>query len=209
MKKVIGILLGIVMLVSLACAEEMTAEPWQHEGGWVSFAVAMTRDDLGDIWDEVAKVFGESIGFAEMTGDQLKDMTLQGAAATGGVDEMRVEGNRFIGTALDGTELFNHEYTFVETYENKKALGDTTLYVFKTDDKDAGEYTYLLLMEPKKTESEAGSYISFNMFHTQGKYKNLFKGKNVAVPCTMIEKDTPVEGMRAVIERLYLKPAEE
>ena len=206
MKKVIGILLGLVMLVSAACAEEITAALWQHDGGWMAFSLAMMREELNETWDKGAKVFGESVGFTDLTGAQLRDMTLQGYAMTDGLDELQVEGNRFTGRTRDGEEVFSHEYAFVETIEGEGILGGAKVHVFQTKEKKAGEYTYLLLTEPIRNEGEKGSYVTFNLFHTKGKYKNFFKGKTTPAPSAMIEKDTTLGGLEQVIETLYLTP---
>ena len=205
MKKVLCVLAIIALLLGCACAEEIPAEKWQHEAGWISFSLALSRDELDEAWEAGAKVFGENLGFP-LTGEQLKSMTLQGYQLENGVDELSVEGNRFTGKAQDGTILFDGDFSWAETLEDKDILGGTKVHVFRAE-KDEGEFTYLLMTEPVRTEGETAGYVTFNLFHTGRKdYREIFdiRGTGGAqIPCTMIEKDTETEGLAYAIERLY------
>lgn len=58
----------------------------------------------------------------------------------GGVDRFVFDGNRVTGLDSDGEEVFSHEYAYVTTLENSIAC-----YAYKTEDEDAGEFTYLCL----------------------------------------------------------------
>ena len=209
MKRLLCAMITIMMLLGCACAEEMTAEAWQHEAGWISFSLAMSQDGMEEAWDAGAKVFGESIGMP-LTGEQLKMMTLQGYQLENGVDELSVEGSRFTGRTQDGTTLFDHEYAWTETLEDKDIMGGTKVYVFRTEEAGAGEYTYLLMTEPVKTENESTGYVTFNLLYTQrNEYRQIFDldGKGTAmIPCAMIEKDTGADGLAFAIERLYGQP---
>ena len=205
MKKVLCVLAMVALLLGCACAEELPAEKWQHEAGWISFSLALSRDELDEAWEAGAKVFGENLGFP-LTGEQLKSMTLQGYQLENGVDELAVAGSCFTGKAQDGTVLFDGEYTWAETLEDKDILGGTKVHVFRAE-KDEGEFTYLLMTEPVRTEGETAGYVTFNLFHTGRKdYGEIFdiRGTGGAqIPCTMIEKDTETEGLAYAIERLY------
>lgn len=58
----------------------------------------------------------------------------------GGVRQLVFDGNKVTGVGEDGQEVFSHEYTYVTELENSIAR-----YVYKTEDADAGEFTYLCL----------------------------------------------------------------
>ena len=207
MKKIISIIALIVLLMSCACAEGVGTEMWQHEAGWVSASLAMSWEGLEEAWDKATEAFAERMGLKGLEAAQLKTMMLKGYSMESGVDELGVEGDRFVGRNADGTEAFAHEYAFVETLENKDILGGVKVFVFRTEEKNAGDYTYLLMTEPVKTEGEGVSYTTFNLICTGRKdYRNLFKGKNVVVPCPMIEKDTGNDGVAYMIERVFTAP---
>ena len=209
MKKVLCTIMAIVMLLGYACAESVAAELWQHEAGWISFSVALAQDGMEDVWEESAKVFGGNLGL-NLTGLQLKTMMMQGYALENGVDDLLVEGNCFTGKTKDGAELFSHEYLWVETLEEADIMGGKKVYVFRTDEADANEYTYLLMTEPLRTERENAAYVTFNMFHTQkDAYRELFNAKKTgtaAMPSAMIEKDTGRDGLAYAIVQLYTSP---
>ena len=51
-------------------------------------------------------------------------------------------------------------------------------YVFRTKEKGAKNYTYLLMMEPVKTEGKNAEYTTFNLICTGKKdYKALFNAR--------------------------------
>ena len=204
MRRILCLLAAMALLLGCACAEELPAEKWQHEAGWVSFSLALSREELDGAWEAGAKLFGENLGLP-LTGEQMKAMMLQGYQLENGVDELFVAGSRFTGKSQDGSELFDGEYALVETLEDKEILGGAKVHVFRAE-KDAGEYTYLLMTEPVKTEGETAGYVTFNLFHTAGKnYREVFdiRGTGTArIPCAMTEKDTGTEGLAYAIERL-------
>lgn len=206
MKKTMCLFAAVLLLFGCAFAEGMTTEPWEHEGGWMAFPVAMVQEGLEGTWSEGAKVFGEKIGFPALTGDQLQQMMLQGYSLADGPDELLGEGGRFTGWK-DGKELFSHEYSFVETIEDKDVMEGTRVHVFKTEDQGAGAYTYLLMTEPLTTEGETASYVTFNLFHAKGEYRKLFTaedGGTITPPSAMIQKDTSEEGLEQAIVNLYV-----
>lgn len=57
-----------------------------------------------------------------------------------GVSQFVFNGNQVTGLDADGNEVFSHEYAYVKTLENSIAC-----YAYKTEDADAGEFTYLCL----------------------------------------------------------------
>ena len=209
MKKVLCLVFAAVMLLGCAGAEETGTEMWAHEAGWMSFQLALSQDSLDEVWEECAKSFGESLGLANLPVATMKKMLLQGLAMENGVDVLKVEGSRFTGSNADGTEAFSHEYAWKETIEDENILGGKKVYVFRTEEAGAGNYTCLLMTEPVKTEGENAGYVTFNLFCMGDKYREkLTAGKNDAVPmpCTMIEKDTETEGLVFAVERMFKNP---
>ncbi len=211
MKRIICAVIAALMLMGCACADGVSTKKWQHEAGWTAFSLAMNQEGLDKEWEKAAEAFGERMGLKGLEPAQLKTMMLKGYSMENGVDELSVEGKRFTGRAADGTEVFSHKYTWVETLKEKNIMGGTKVHVFRTKEKNAGNYQWLLLTEPVKTEGEDAAYTTFNLFCTGKKdYRQLFKkGKSgsVAIPCAMIEKDTGMEGLAYAIEKLFASSA--
>lgn len=204
MKRIICTMLATVFMLGCAWAEGTGTEAWQHEAGWINFSVAITQEGTEEIWNAAAKSFSEKQGLPiVMSGKQLKDGILQGHTLENDVEALQVEGNRFTGTKADGTKLFSHEYTQIETID----LQGNSYFVFKTEEAGAGKYTYLLITNPAKAEDGDVSYITFNLVCTeQDDYAALFNaeenGTAVAI-CDMIEKDTTNEGFVFAIEKMF------
>ena len=203
----IAVLLA-VMLCGCGMAEETTLEAWANDAGWVSFPLVVQKEELNGAWEEGAKAFAGSIGLAALEGldgATLKKMMLQGYAYETHFDDLTVDGMRITVKSQEGEELFSHEYQWVETMEN--AMEGTSVYVFQTEEKKAGAFTYLCMTEPKTTESENGSYTSFNLFHAAKDYRAMFDRKSVQIPCMMIRADTGTEGLTAAILDIFASPA--
>ena len=205
MKKIICAVVAVMMLFGAAAAEGVTTEMWEHEAGWEAFLLAVSRDELNEAWEASIATFGEQIGLANVPVDMLKKMLLQGYSMESGVDGLKVEGNRFTGSDAEGNEVFAHEYAWADTMEDPDILGGQKVHVFRTEEADAGAYAWLLMTEPMKTEGENAEYTTFNLYCTGMKdYRQLFnQGGSVAIPCTMIEKDTGTDGLRYAIEKLF------
>ncbi len=209
MKKILCAVIAMMMLPGCAWAEGTDTALWQHEAGWIDFSVAITQEGSDEIWNEAARIFGESVG-VPMTGEALKAGIMMGHTLENDVEDLSVEGNRMTGRKADGTELFSHEYALVEMIEEEAIMGGEKVHVFKAAE-EAGEYTYLLMTEPVKTESESASYITFNLVCTsQEDYRALFITEEedatpVAV-CAMIEKDTGVDGLAYAVQKMFANP---
>jgi len=65
-----------------------------------------------------------------------------------GVSEITFDGNKISGTDEDGNEVFSHTYTFVGYNE------DMGFYEYKSEDENAGEFTYFLL----RSDTPASTY---------------------------------------------------
>ena len=207
MKKWIATLVMLVVMVLPACGVgEETLEAWAHEAGWMPFPLAVQQEGLDAIWEEAAKGFGDMTGIV-MDGPMLKDMMLQGYAYEPQMDFMNVDGNKITMTSKDGEVMFVHEYHWVETVED---VLDTPVHVFKTEDADAGSYTYLCLTVPQEEKNAAGNYLTFNLFNAKDHYRTVFdinEGEGVEIPCSMIQADTETEVLRTEVMNLFSAPA--
>lgn len=209
MKKMICAVLAMMLMIGCACAEGTGTEAWQHEAGWISFSVAISQEGSDEVWEQAAKVFGESVG-VPMTGEMLKASVLQGHVLENDVEDLTVEGNRLTGKKADGTELFSHEYALAEVIEEEGIMNGVKVYVFRTEEAGAGEYTCLMMTEPVTTEGEGASYTTFNLICTSREdYRTVFDiektGSPVAV-CDMIEADTTPEGFAYAVQKLFANP---
>lgn len=199
-----AMILAAALLSGCAAAEE-TLSAWEHEGGWVSFPLEAQKEELNEAWEEGAKVFGELIGLDKLDGATLKKMLLQGYAYETHFDNLAIDGSRVTVTSQEGEELFSHEYEWAETLEN--AMQGAAVHVFRSKDAKAGQFTYLCMTEPKTTEGESGNYSSFNLFHAEKDYREMFDKKNVQIPCMMIPADTGMEGLTAAVKDIFTSPA--
>lgn len=210
MKKVLCAVLMLAVLLGCACAEETATALWSHEAGWMNFTLALAQDGLDEVWEKAAAAFGASLGLEGLGGAQLKSMMLQGHVIENSVEDLSIEGDRFTGRKSDGTELFSREYSLIETIREDGILGGEAVYVFGTEDADAGEYKYLLITEPQKAEGEDAAYTTFNLVCTkEDQYRSIFdmeKSNKAVAVCAMIEKDTSEEGLAFAIEKLFSNP---
>ncbi len=209
MKKVLCAVMAIMLMTGCAWAEGTGTEVWQHEAGWINFSVAISQEGSDEVWEQAAKIFGESVG-VPMTGEALKAGVMMGHALENDVEDLSVEGNRFTGKKADGTELFSHEYALAETIEEEAVMNGQKTYVFKTGEAEAGKYTYLLITEPVTTEGEGTSYTTFNLVCTAlDEYRTLFDVKENGAPvaiCSMIEKDTALEALAYAVQKMFASP---
>lgn len=207
MKKWIAALVALVLVALSGCGVgEETLEAWAHEAGWMPFPLAVQREELDDTWEEAAKAFGDMTGM-EMDGPMLKDMMLIGYAYEPQMDFMEIEGNRIIMKSREGEVMFDHEYNWVETVED---VLDTPVHVFKTEDADAGSYTYLCMTVPVEKTTTAGNYLSFNLFNSEDHYRATFDthvGSGVQLPCSMIQADIRTDVLQAEVMTVFAGPA--
>ena len=203
MKRIICAVLAVLMLAGCAYAEETGLETWQREGGWTALAKALTGEELNEAWEHGAEVFAQSLGMPSMTVETLQGMMLQGFNLESGIDEITVDGNRMTGCLEDGTELFSHEYSLVDTLQREDVLGGAAVYVFQAAE-EAGQYNYIALTEPETANYGGIEFMSFNMVHTANDYMTMFSG--ALIPCTMVATDTDTEAIQAWIDRLFAEP---
>ena len=195
------VILLMVVLPAFGVGDE-TLEAWAYPAGWTPFPLAVQKEELGATWEEAAKGFGEMTGMP-LDGPMLKSMMLQGYAYEPQMDHMDIDGNKITMSNMSGEVIFVHEYNWVETVEN---VLETPVHIFKTEDADAGSYTYLCLTAPQIKETEAGGYLTFNLFNTKDDYRATFdihKGKGVELPCTMIPGDTGTEVLAEEVLKLF------
>ena len=193
-----------VMLLECACAEGVGTELWEREGGWLAFSVALSAEGTEEAWETGAEQFGASLGIPGMSGSQLKSLMLKGYKLEDGVDELLVEGNRFTGKTADGSEIFSHEYFWTETIEEEDVLGGTRVYLFQTEEAEAGTYACLMMTEPVSSGTDGQEYVTFNLLHSEaGNYRAALGSM---LPETLIGEDTEIEGLSSAIMRLFSGP---
>jgi len=73
-----------------------------------------------------------------------------------GIKTFTVDGNTISGEDADGNEVFSHEYTYVEDIDalHVEDVLPGYFHVFKTEDADAGEFTYFAFT----SDTPAGEY---------------------------------------------------
>ena len=164
MKKLISMLTLAVLVLAMpfAMAEEAIDPAQLMEdvaGTYVPLFSVLNLPEYDDLWvDYSADLVGEED--AQAVADMLRASTtaeiygeeaVEAYAAdpdsmrfdcyfTEGVDKFVFDGNTLTGLDADGNEVFSHSYTYVQ--ELPEAI---SCYAYKTDDADAGEFTYICL----------------------------------------------------------------
>ena len=122
------------------------------EGEWDSFSEYCKDESLQNVWEKVAESF-------ELDADDFKDVFRRLCFVPDDVIKFDISGNTVKGYDTENNEVFSHEYEYAATFSEDSAgtvlKGDVS-YVFKTDDEDAGFYTYICLMPMCSMESSHG-----------------------------------------------------
>lgn len=207
MKKIVCLVMLAVLLLGCAGAEEKPAKKWEIKAGWTSYALMLSQEGMDDLWEEGARKFCEKFGAAVMTGEQFRERMLAGYWVEDGVDGLKIKGSRFTGKKQDGTVLFDYDYAWLETIEEKAVLNGTRVHVFRTKAEGAGEYRYLMLTEPVKTKGDGAAYVTFNLYNSANKkYRDVFKKSMVGlstIPCAMIRSDTGMKDLEYAVRRMF------
>ena len=209
MKRILSLTLTLMLLISGLCcamAESVTLDAWQNEAGWTSFAVLAQDEALADAWDAGAKAFGPALGMDDMTGEALRAMNAQVCGMEDGIVSLTVDGSTITAVNAEGEAVFAHEYTYVDTVEN--AIEGAPMFVFKTDDADAGKYIYLCLTQPAVASDEGGVIDNFNLRYAEADYEALFAENYAGPTCVLVSGDTTVEDMEYTIRLIYTGSAE-
>jgi hypothetical protein len=204
MKRILSLTLTLMLLISGLCcamAESVTLDAWQNETGWTSFAVLAQDEALADAWDAGAKVFGPALGMEDMTGETLRAMNAQVCGMEDGIVSLTVDGSIITTVDAEGGTVFAHEYAYVDTVEN--AIEGAPMFVFRTDDADAGKYTYLCLTQPAVASDEGGVIDNFNLRYAEDDYEALFAEDYAGPTCVMVSGDTTIENMEYTIRLIY------
>ncbi len=115
----------------------------KYDSIWEKYAASVVGEEAAK---ETAKKLKSSVT-SNLMGQEAIDYYAKNPEATmafdcfltQGVASFKVDGDRISGYDATGKEMFSHTYKF-ESY--KPLMGEIGLYYFKTDDKDAGEFTY-------------------------------------------------------------------
>ena len=164
MKKLISMLTLAVLVLAMpfAMAEEAIDPAQLMEdvaGTYVPLFSVLNLPEYDDLWvgysadlvgEEDAQAVADMLR-ASTTAEIYGEEAVEAYAAdpdsmrfdcyfTEGVDKFVFDGNTLTGLDADGNEVFSHSYTYVQ--ELPEAI---SCYAYKTDDADAGEFTYICL----------------------------------------------------------------
>ena len=82
------------------------------------------------------------------------------------------------------------------------------MFMFRTDDADAGKYTYLCLTQPAVASDEGGVIDNFNLRYAEADYEALFAEDYAGPTCVLVSGDTTIENMEYTIRLIYTGSAE-
>ena len=194
MKKIISLVtLAVFMLAMPFAVAEETIDPVQLmedvAGTYVPLFSVLNKPEYDDVWlSHSAEIVGEEN--AQMIADMMRASTtaeiygpeaVEAYAAdpesmrfdcyfTEGVSKFVFDGNTVTGLDEAGNEVFSHSYTYVQ--ELPEAI---SCYAYKTDDADAGEFTYFAMRDdtPGSTyhlEFRYGDDVEALDNYVEGKY---------------------------------------
>lgn len=193
MKRLASLLLSALLVFSLtACGNpagkgEAETDEFlsQLEGSYVELFPELRKDEYHEKWvTHVEPIVGEAateetIAFllnmctAEIYGDEAveayknpDDMRFD-CYFLGGVDKFTISGNVISGVDENGKEVFSHTYS---PFENKE---DTGFLYYKTEDEDAGQFTYFAFA-PDTPESTY--HIEFRYAESVDDLQSWFEG---------------------------------
>lgn len=164
MKKLVSLLTlaALVLAMPFAMAEEAVDPAQLMEdvaGTYVPLFSVLNLPEYDDLWvgysadlvgEEDAQAVADMLR-ASTTAEIYGEEAVEAYAAdpdsmsfdcyfTEGVDKFVFDGNTVTGLDENGNEVFSHSYTYVQ--ELPEAI---SCYAYKTDDADAGEFTYICL----------------------------------------------------------------
>lgn len=164
MKKLVSLLTlaALVLAMPFAMAEEAVDPAQLMEdvaGTYVPLFSVLNLPEYDDLWvgysadlvgEEDAQAVADMLR-ASTTAEIYGEEAVEAYAAdpdsmsfdcyfTEGVDKFVFDGNTVTGLDENGSEVFSHSYTYVQ--ELPEAI---SCYAYKTDDADAGEFTYICL----------------------------------------------------------------
>lgn len=164
MKKFVSLLTlaALVLAMPFAMAEEAVDPAQLMEdvaGTYVPLFSVLNLPEYDDLWvgysadlvgEEDAQAVADMLR-ASTTAEIYGEEAVEAYAAdpdsmsfdcyfTEGVDKFVFDGNTVTGLDENGSEVFSHSYTYVQ--ELPEAI---SCYAYKTDDADAGEFTYICL----------------------------------------------------------------
>ena len=142
----------------------------------------------------------------DMTGEALRAMNAQVCGMEDSIVSLTVDGNTVTAVDANGDAVFTHEYAYADTVEN--AIEGAPMFVFRTDDADAGKYTYLCLTQPAVASDEGSVIDNFNLRYAEADYEALFAEDYAGPTCVLVSGDTTIENMEYTIRLIYTGSAE-
>ena len=173
-----------------------------YEAGFETFLNYMDDEELDSAWERAAAAMSTSTG-TDYTADSLKQMwTALCATTTAGQDtpiaNMVVDGQTVTFTDASGDEIASYNYVWADTVE--QGLEGAETFVFKTDDADAGVFTYLAMMAPGYDEGMA-AHFHFRYGATEESL-DLENQSNMWYP-TMLDASATIEEKAQVILAMH------
>lgn len=203
MKRFLSLLIAaMLMLTVAACAESADGtalSAWSHEGGWISFATFAEVEELNDAWEAGAASLGAAMGM-ELTGDMLKAMNAQACGLAEDITTLSFDGDTITTSNAEG-EVFSRAYAYVETIED--AIEGAPIYVYHTDDPEAGDYAYICLTLPSVASDEGGVITNFNLRWAAEDYTSLFAEDYEGPTGVLVWAETPVEDVDYTLRLIY------
>lgn len=184
--------------------EEATGETltdWKNDAGWTAFYTFTQNPDLDNAYEAAAEAFGPAIGLDDLDGDGLKALQVQAAGFEDDISSFTFTDDTMTALDSEDNKVFSYQYSFVETIEN--AIEGENAYIYKTDNAEVKEFTYLCLTLPNVATEEGGVIQSFNIRHAADDYEALATDTYEGSAGVVIDADAPIEDVDYTIRVVY------
>ena len=206
-RKLFWTMAAVLALCLTACAgvaEEMDGSQlsaWQREADWRAFYTYTQEPELDEAWSAAASAFGSALGMEDMDGDMLKAMNAQVCGLPDGIVRLEIDAETVCALDCDGNVVFSHPYQYVETIP--EAVEGKDAHVYRTEDANAGQFTYLCMTLPGVEAEEGGVIPNFSVRYAETDYEALFEDSYSGPTGMLVAADTPLADVDYTIRLVY------
>lgn len=201
---VITLTLALCMMAGVGVAEAQDGETlaaWQLDAGWRAFYTYTQEAELDDAWEAAAAAFGPALGMEDMDGATLKAMNAQVCGLPDGIVRLEFDGESVRALDAAGQTVFEHAYQYVAALPG--ALEEADVFVYHTEDADAGQFAYLCMTLPSVAAEEGGVITNFSLRYAEADYEALFAADYAGATGMLVAADTALSDVDYTIRLVY------
>jgi hypothetical protein len=147
-------------------------KPWNGE--WTSFTECCKDEELNSAWALCGQAFG-------LNAEDLKDTFKTLGFIPDDIVNFQIKDNKITAFDSKGMKVFSHVYKPIKNYgedSDGAVIDGAKSYLFKSEEKDAGPYTFLCLMklcnmeQVSSNDSEMAKHFHFKYGETEDEIIN-------------------------------------